>query len=112
MRYTEITIDCLRITDWDSFHSVFAETLGFPDYYGRNMDAWIDCLTYVDDPDDGQTKVHAPAGGLLVFCLNNVKDFAARCPEQYAALIECSAFVNWRRLERGSMPVLVLSFYQ
>jgi hypothetical protein len=110
MAHTEIVIDCLRILDWTSFHSVFSEALGFPDYYGRNMNAWIDCLTYVDDPDDQQTKIHAPPGGVLVLCLNNVKDFAARCPEQYAALIECSAFVNWRRLDMSGTPVLALSF--
>ena len=112
MAHTGIAIDCLRITDWESFHSVFAEALGFPDFYGRNMDAWIDCLTYVDDPAAGLSKIHAPAGGVFVLRLKNVQDFASRCPKQYAALVECSAFVNWRRLERGGEPVLVLSFWE
>jgi hypothetical protein len=31
--------------------------------------------------------------------LDHVRDFRRRCPEQYAALIECSAFVNWRAAE-------------
>jgi hypothetical protein len=30
--------------------------------------------------------------------------------EQYDAIVECSAFVNWRRIERGLPPVLALSF--
>jgi RNAse (barnase) inhibitor barstar len=33
-----VSIPTLRISDWDSFHSVFAEVFGFPDFYGRNMD--------------------------------------------------------------------------
>lgn len=109
MPYARVNIDCLRIVDWTSFHDTFATALGFPDFYGRNMNAWIDCLTYVDDPDDGLNQIHAPADGVLVLHLESARDFAARCPEIYAALIECSTFVNYRRLEIGEGPVLCLS---
>jgi hypothetical protein len=40
-----VRIDTRLITDWASFHDVFARSFGFPDYYGRNMDAWNDCMT-------------------------------------------------------------------
>src|SRR5688572_7987636 len=40
-----IKIDTQRITDWKSFHNLFAEVFGFPGFYGRNMDAWIDCMS-------------------------------------------------------------------
>ena len=109
---TIVKLDCDRITDWASFHDVCRETFGFPDFYGANMDAWIDCMTYVDDPDDSMTKVHAPPGGVLVLELVNAKSFADRCPEEYAALIECSAFVNWRRIKMNEEPVLAISFHE
>ena|SRR6188768_2371266 len=48
---------------------------------------------------------------VVVLQCAGLKEFAARCPEQYAALVECPAFVNWRRIEKGSEPVLALSFY-
>ena len=80
--------------------------LGLPAFYGRNMDAWIDCMTCLDDANAGMSAVHAPAGGVLTLQLENVDDFAARCPIQYAVIIECAAFVNWRRIELGSPPVL------
>ena len=103
MAYTQVAIDCAQIHDWETFHSVFAEILGFPNVYGRNMNAWIDCLSSLDEPLDGMTKVHAPTGGVLVLHLRNVKDFMARCSEQYSAIIECSSFVNHRPVEgRGS----------
>jgi hypothetical protein len=109
---TIVTLDTRRITDWDSFHAVFAEAFGFPDFYGRNMDAWIDCMTSLDDPDAGMTQVHAPSGGVLVLQREDVDDFSRRCPEQYAAVVECSAFVNWRRIEVGEPAVLALSFFK
>jgi hypothetical protein len=107
-----VRIDCDRIIDWESFHDVFAEALGFPGFYGRNMNARIDCLTSLDDPADGMTAVHAPPGGVLVLEVAGVDGFARRCPEQYQAVVECAAFVNWRRLQVGEREVLALSFYK
>jgi RNAse (barnase) inhibitor barstar len=106
-----VTVDGRQINDWQSFHDVFVVVLGLPPFYGRNMDAWIDCMTNLDDPTAGLSYVHAPEGGVVVLNIANARDMAKRVPEQYAALVECSAFVNWRRMERGAGPVLALSFY-
>jgi hypothetical protein len=110
--HTVVEIDTARITDWESFHDVFAETFGFPDFYGRNMNAWIDCMTSLDEPSDGMTAVHAPPGGVLVLALSDATDFAARCPDIYDAIVDGSAFVNHRRLEVGEPPVLALSYFR
>lgn len=104
-----VHIPTRQIRDWDSFHTVFADVLGFPKFYGRNMNAWIDCLTYADE-DDGMRSVTVAPGQVLTLQLDEVEAFAARCPEQYAAIIEGSAFVNWRRIEVGDPPVLALAF--
>ena len=107
-----VSLDCNSIKDWDSFHDEFARVFGFPAFYGRNMDAWIDCLTSLDTPEDGMSTVHCERGSVVTLALSNVKAFAERCPEQYDALIKCSAFVNWRRLEVGDPSVLALSFHR
>lgn len=106
-----IDVPVSRIDGWESFHDVFAEALGFPDFYGRNMDAWIDCLTSPDeDEDEGMVSVVVQDGDVLTLQLDEGRAFARRCPEQYAAFIECAAFVNWRRIEGGERPILALSF--
>jgi hypothetical protein len=105
-----VKLDTRLIVDWATFHDVFANAFGFPGFYGRNMNAWIDCMTYLDDPSAEMTKVHAPAGGVVVLELSEVGEFARRCPEQYNAIVECSAFVNWRRIETGEPAVLTLSY--
>ena len=58
-------IDCETIDDWDSFHHEFNRVFGFPDFYGRNMDAWIDYMTSIDAPDDGMTNIHCESGKVL-----------------------------------------------
>jgi len=55
-----VTVPVEKITDWPSFHDVFQETLGFPKFYGRNMNAWIDCMTSIDTPEDGLSGAELP----------------------------------------------------
>ena len=112
MSFTRFSIDMSSVESWDTFHTVFKAALGFPDFYGRNMNAWIDCLTSVDTPDDGLTTVHVPIGGVMVLELLGARALASRCPEIFAALIECTAFVNYRRIDVGCDPVLCLSFFE
>ncbi len=106
-----IKIDADAIIDWETFYDVFANIFGFPDFYGRNMDAWNDCMTHLDDPSDRMSAVTCAKGDYFVLELVHVTSFRKRCPEQYDALVECTAFVNWRRLERGDTPLLMLSYY-
>ena len=111
LKISNVTIDCDEIVDCDAFHSVFAQKLGFPDYYGRNIDAWIDCMTSVDAPGDGLTTVHCEKGSIFTIDLLNIKDLKRRQPDIHEAILACSAFVNWRRIEAGEKAVLALSYY-
>ena len=105
-----VRIETTKICDWASFHDVFSEAFGFPDFYGRNMDAWIDCMTNLDDPAAGLSRIHAPESGMVTLQLDGVEGFADLCPEQYRAVVDCSAFVNWRRIEVGERAVLAQSY--
>lgn len=44
-----ITIDCFPVTTPEVLHQLLADALGFPDWYGHNLDALFDCLTEVDE---------------------------------------------------------------
>ena len=104
------SVDCSKILDWKSFHDEFAAVFGFPDFYGRNMNAWIDCMTSLDEPDHGMTRIHPAKGCVLTMQLENVAPFREQHPDLYAAIIECAALVNWRRIEVGEPAVLAISF--
>jgi RNAse (barnase) inhibitor barstar len=105
-----VAIDTSLISDWKTFHSVFAAAMSFPSFYGNNMNAWIDCMTYLDDPDAGMSAVTVEPGKCLTLQLDDANEFARRCPEQFAALLDSVAFVNWRRIEEGKSAVLTLSY--
>lgn len=109
MRAVVVKIDAGEITDWKSFHAVFERDLGFPHFYGKNMNAWIDCMTSIDDPDSGMTSVTVGDDELAVLEISGARSFRERCREEYDALIECAAFVNYRRVEVGERAILALT---
>ena len=53
-----VRIDGRDMNDFESFHDLFGEAFGFPDFHSRNLDVWIDCMTHLDDPDARMTSVH------------------------------------------------------
>jgi RNAse (barnase) inhibitor barstar len=112
MLVMSVTVPTKQISDWDTFHDTFAATFGFPAFYARNMSAWMDCLMSLDDRGSEMSRVHAPEGGCIALLLDDIDDFAARCPEQYRAIVDFSALVNWRRITRGDPPVIALAFHR
>jgi hypothetical protein len=90
---------------------VLSNTFGFPAFYRNNMNALIDCLSYVDEPEAEMTGVHVRAGDTLAIQLGAVDSFRRRCPDQFAALQDACAFVNWRRPREHGAALVALSYY-
>jgi hypothetical protein len=105
-----VSIKTEVIQDWTSFHEEFKRAMGFPDFYGMNMNAWIDCLTYLYD-GDGMSRFHLAAGEMLHIEVPDAKGFKSRVPEIFEALIDCTAFVNTRYTEMGQSPALSLVLF-
>jgi hypothetical protein len=104
-----VRLDTSSITDWDSFHRTCRDVFGFPDFYGMNMNAWIDCLTYLDE-GDGMSRFHLAPNETLNIEVSDTESFKSRLPEIFDALVVCSADVNQRYLQRGKAPLLSLVF--
>jgi hypothetical protein len=102
-----VTLETNAIHDFESFHSHCAKVFGFPSFYGRNMNAWIDCLSYLPD-GDGMSSFTLQDGEQLFVHVPEFEAFSRRAPEVSRALIECTAFVNRRYVEAHDMPRLVL----
>jgi RNAse (barnase) inhibitor barstar len=93
---TIYNINGRKIKDWKSFHREFKKELNFPDYYGENMNAWIDC---VDELTEKPTLIN----------IKNGKVLKENSPEIFEAILECSAFVNHRKLDIGEKQNLIIS---
>ncbi len=94
----KVKIDSNKIKDWETFHAVFSIMFNFPSYYGRNMNAWIDCM------DELTTK-------LTVIDLGDCRQLKETNPEIIDAIQSCSSFVNYRRTDANENPVLIISMF-
>lgn len=108
---TTVFVDTTEITDWPSLHRVFSRVFGFPPFYGNNLDALIDCLGYLDEPEAEMTQVHVSLGGTLTILLGGVDSFRKRCPDQFAGLQDACAFVNWRRTRKHGGALVALAYH-
>ncbi|TQI71115.1 barstar (barnase inhibitor) [Gramella sp. Hel_I_59] len=90
-------VDANNIVDWKSFHKEFRNELKFPDYYGENMDAWIDCIDDISEKSD------------VVIRIKNSRNLKNKNPEILKSLIECSQFVNTRKIDQGEKNRVILN---
>jgi hypothetical protein len=105
-----VRIDARRLTDAAALHAVMSETFGFPATYGKNLDALVDCLTGLDDPRGGMSRVQVFPGQVALLVLEHADGKGKGPAAQVKALVDVVAFVNWRRMEKGQPPVLALAY--
>jgi hypothetical protein len=110
VKLVSVKIDAAEIFDWDSFHTVFAKVMGFPDFYGKNLNAWIDCMSYLDDPGAGMTNVCVSADEICMIEFDSAQSLSKDHPQSLSALVECVAAVNQRAKLAGRVPLLALAF--
>lgn len=103
-----VQLNTTKITGWASFHQVCEEAFGFPDFYGKNMNAWIDCMSSLDE--EGMTKFLLEEDETLFIEITHTEEVNRRVPEIVDALIECTAFVNQRYFETNKKPKIALFF--
>jgi hypothetical protein len=108
-----IHIDARKLTDAAGLHAALTEALGFPATYGKNLDALIDCLSDLDKPATGMTKVHVFPGQTALLAVSHLDETgknAAKVKAQVQTLNDVVAFVNFRRLESKQPPLLAVAY--
>ena len=85
--------------------------MGFPGFYGRNMNAWIDCMTHLDEPcGAGMTNIALNSDEACLLDFEASEALSKKQPEILTVLIECTAAVNQRAKNRDRGPLLALAF--
>jgi RNAse (barnase) inhibitor barstar len=100
-------LDAARIVDLDSFHEESRQAFGFPEFYGCNMDAWIDCLSYLRD-DDAMSKFRLGPDETLQIELTHAEALRQTAPDILTELTLCVDAINERYEDYGEKPALEL----
>ncbi|MFL5310310.1 MAG: barstar family protein [Myxococcales bacterium] len=96
-----IVLPTSEIRNEKTFHAACQRVFGFPDFYAHTMDAWVDCLSCLDDPAADMSSFTLAPGELLVIV---VPGSAELKDEVFTALIDGAIAVNTRFVERGKPP--------
>lgn len=104
-----VHLDGTAICNWQDFHRACQAAFGFPGFYGRNMDAWIDCLSSLRD-GDGMSRFTLGPDDALQIEVRHTDFLRHQAPEILDALLDCVAAVNERYEENGEKPALSLLF--
>jgi RNAse (barnase) inhibitor barstar len=92
--------DCyyLDCENWDEKTCLkeIGDSLEFPNYYGKNLDAFNDCLSDIVPEDEGS---------VLVF--KNFDKFNARCKETAYQILNIIQINSWRLLVGSQKKLLV-----
>lgn len=103
----QVQLDGAAITDWASFHAACRQAFGFPDFYGNNLDAWVDCLSYLRD-DDGMTKFQLADDEVLEIEIVHADALRQRAPEILDEIVPIIDDLNERYTDYGEKPALRL----
>lgn len=92
-------IDGQMVTDKPSFLKSAGQALGFPGYYGRNWDAFEECVT-------DMSWANSAAGYVLIY--DDPKPFASASPREWekALTILGSAVVYWTEKDKAFYVLL------
>jgi RNAse (barnase) inhibitor barstar len=102
-----VALDGRRITDWPAFHRESQAAFGFAACYGRNLDAWVDCLSGVRDGDRMSAIALAP-DEMLDIELRHAAALSRAAPQILQTLSELIDAVNARLADAGQAPALRL----
>jgi len=102
-----VQIDTTKIIGRSTFHEHCRDVFGFPDFYGENMDAWIDCLSYLTESDN-LSRFILQENEQLQIQVSQFESFNQRLPDLASSFLECVASVNMRYIAAGEIPRLVL----
>lgn len=100
-------INGANIRDWDSFHDECIQAFGFPDFYERNLDAWVDCLSYLRDAD-GMTRFKLAETEKLEITINHAEQMRLQVPDIFEEITYCIGGINERYEDYGEKPALAL----
>lgn len=102
-----IILDGRQLTGAAEFHRESRRAFGFPDFYGNNMSAWIDCLSGLRD-DDGMSSVVLGPDEKLTITIDHAQAMRDHAPALLQLVEQCVADVNQRYVENSEAPALAL----
>ena len=96
-----VELDFSEIQDLEGMHLLLKKKFGFPDFYGKNVNALIDCLSSLRYPEDGMTNIILRENEILTLMIKSL-DFKNPIIVNHLFISICS--VNQKYESFGKIP--------
>ncbi|WP_143310278.1 barstar family protein [Chitinophaga vietnamensis] len=96
-----IQLDFKAINSLETLHHTLKEQMGFPDFYGANIHALIDCLSSIRYPEDGMSKITLEKDEILMIETTQLSQASEVLLRHLLIAVED---VNNRQIARGNQP--------
>ena len=106
MKTRHLEIDFAGIKQPSEMHILLKDIFGFPEFYGSNVHALIDCLSSLRYPKDGMTKVTIEVNEILLIRIKNISKTSESVITHFIIAIESA---NSRQIRIGNSPSIHLS---
>lgn len=108
-RMKQIQVHENIFNDETRFHNEFAELMGFPKFYGHNWDAWIDCMSCIETPQEQMSKITVTESECLEIEIVITDGSNYFKTETWGVFCSCVAVVNGRFACHGSNTRLIIT---
>lgn len=105
MKVITLSIDFKEINDVTEFHNRVKQLFGFPDFYGNNFHALIDCLTSLRFPEEGVTSLNLKQDEFLLLKISNINNLDEELKHDFLLSIQ---EINNRSVLFGEEPAILL----
>lgn len=106
MKYIKQKLDLSKINSLEQLHLELKDLFGFPDFYGKNIHALIDCLSSLRYPEEGMTEVVLGKDEILLL---ETKGLSQKEQFFIIDLLIAIENVNQREITGGNPPSIYLS---
>lgn len=104
--FKKVVIDFSIVNSLNEMHAVLAEVFGFPDFYGKNVNALIDCWSSLRSPEDEMTRITIAQDELVLLEVKGMTHLDQIMMNHFITAVEG---VNERfKEELGQLPMILL----
>lgn len=106
MKFKKISVDFRQVNTLDEMHEALMKVFHFPDFYGKNVNALIDCWSSLRYPEDEMVGVTIDKDESLLL---EVKAMSRLNPIMMNHFVNAVEGVNERFIEEiGQEPLIIL----
>lgn len=105
MKIKKLSVDFSQVNNLEEMHDALAKVFSFPDFYGKNVHALIDCWSSLRFPEDEMSGITAEKDEVVLLEVKGLSRFDLIMMNHFIISVEN---VNRFSIERMGLPLILL----